>query len=63
METDILLFGESEIMIKTLSEVPLDNVGNKVWKRQHEYVNKLNQQAQINAQMEKSDYISEHFTR
>lgn len=49
-------------MIKTLSEVPLDNVGNKVWKRQHEYVNKLNQQAQINAQMEKSDYISEHFT-
>lgn len=62
MEGDILLFGESEIIIKTLRNIPLDEVGSMPWKRQHDYLNKLNQQAQLNAQLATSDFISEQFS-
>ena len=46
MENDILLFGESEIMVKTLRKFSLEEIGSVAWKRQHEYFNKLNQQSQ-----------------
>ena len=46
MENDILLFGESEIMVKTLRKFSLEEIGSAAWKRQHEYLNKLNQQSQ-----------------
>ena len=61
MEGDILGIGECEIILKTLRNVPLDEVGSAVWKRQHEYINKLNQQAQLNAQHTQIDFVSEHF--
>jgi len=61
MEGDILGLGECEIILKTLRNVPLDEVGSKAWKRQHEYINRLNQQAQLNAQHTQIDFVSEQF--
>jgi len=58
---DIVLHGEAEIMVKTLRHIPLNKIGSKEWKRQHEYLNKLNQQAQLNVHSQVSDYISEAF--
>jgi len=62
MENDILLFGESEIMVKTLRKFSLEEIGSAAWKRQHEYLNKLNQQSQLNAHQASSDYVSEHLS-
>ena len=63
MEGDIVLHGEAEIMVKTLRSISLAEIGSMAWKRQHDYLNKLNQQAQLNAQQSTTDYISEQFSK
>ena len=54
---DIVLHGEAEIMVKTLRHIPLNKIGSKEWKRQHEYLNKLNQQAQLNVHSQVSGAV------
>ena len=41
---DFLSFGEAELMVESLQLTKLERIGGKDWKKQHEYLTKLNQQ-------------------
>ena len=62
-EGDFLSFGEAEIMVEGLSLTKLEKIGSRDWKKQHEYLTKLNQQAQLNAQDGTTEFISELCSR
>ena len=37
-EVDFISFGEAELMVENLNVTPLDKIGGRDWKKQHEYL-------------------------
>ena len=62
-EGDFISFGEAELMVEGLNLTKLEKIGSRDWKKQHEYLTKLNQQAQLNAQDGTTEFISELCSR
>ncbi|XP_069500209.1 zinc finger MYND domain-containing protein 10 [Ambystoma mexicanum] len=55
----VLLPGEAEGMIQNLRENALRDAGSPWWFKQHEYIEKLNMQAILNAAATEEEYIKE----
>ncbi|XP_067855055.1 zinc finger MYND domain-containing protein 10 [Heptranchias perlo] len=56
----VLLPVESEGFTQNLQEFPLKDIGSVRWFRQHEYIEKLNMQAIINASANQDEFVKEH---
>ena len=56
---ELMSFGEAELIIENLSLTKLEKFGGRDWKKQHDYLVRLNQQAQINAQSNTTEFVSE----
>ncbi|KAG7280554.1 hypothetical protein CRUP_028280 [Coryphaenoides rupestris] len=59
MDTSVVLPGEGEGYVRSLETFSLREVGSQRWFRQHEYVEKLNMQAILNASSAHDEYIKE----
>ncbi|KAL2090946.1 hypothetical protein ACEWY4_013209 [Coilia grayii] len=57
----VLLHGEAEGYVKNLEKMPLKDVGSPRWFRQHEYIEKLNMQAILNASATQEEFVQELF--
>lgn len=57
--TFVLLPVEAEALAEGLKSFPIREVGGQAWQKQHEYIEKLNMQALLNASEEKDEYIKE----
>ncbi|XP_077972144.1 zinc finger MYND domain-containing protein 10-like [Styela clava] len=55
----VLLSVEAEALIEGFQLFPIKELGGPRWQKQHEYVEKLNMQALLNASEEKEEYIKE----
>nr|XP_033781614.1 zinc finger MYND domain-containing protein 10 [Geotrypetes seraphini] len=55
----VLLPGEAEGMVRNLHVFPLQEIGSKGWFKQHEYIEKLNMQAILNASASQEEFIKE----
>ncbi|XP_030061359.1 zinc finger MYND domain-containing protein 10 [Microcaecilia unicolor] len=55
----VLLLGEAEGMVRNLQAFPLQEIGSKGWFKQHEYIEKLNMQAILNASASQEEFIKE----
>ncbi|KAK1161380.1 zinc finger MYND domain-containing protein 10-like [Acipenser oxyrinchus oxyrinchus] len=59
--TAVLFPGESEGYVQSLETYPLKEIGSARWFRQHEYIEKLNMQAILNATAASQDeFVKEH---
>ncbi|XP_063072548.1 zinc finger MYND domain-containing protein 10 [Engraulis encrasicolus] len=58
---NVLLHGEAEGYVKTLEKMPLKDIGSTRWFRQHEFIEKLNMQAILNASANQEEYVQELF--
>jgi len=56
---DFLTFGEAELLVEGLQMTKIEAIGSKEWKKQHDYLCRLNQQAQLNAQSGTTEFVSE----
>nr|XP_005987147.2 PREDICTED: zinc finger MYND domain-containing protein 10 [Latimeria chalumnae] len=56
----VLLPGEAEGTVKSLETLPLKEVGSTRWFKQHEYIEKLNMQAILNASANEDEFVKEH---
>jgi len=56
---ELLSFGEAEIIVENLNFSKMEKIGDREWKKQHEYLIRLNQQAQINAQSNTTEFVTE----
>ena len=52
-ESDFLTFGEAELLIEGLKPTKMETMGSKEWRKQHDYLCRLNQQATV--------YITLHY--
>ncbi|XP_029455426.1 zinc finger MYND domain-containing protein 10 [Rhinatrema bivittatum] len=59
MEGPVLLYGEAEGMVRNLQTFPLRETGSRGWFKQHEYIEKLNMQAILNASASQEEFIKE----
>ncbi|KAL0978711.1 hypothetical protein UPYG_G00174190 [Umbra pygmaea] len=59
METSVIFPGEAEGYVQTLETFPLKDVGSPRWFRQHEYIEKLNMQAILNASTTQDEFIKD----
>uniref|UniRef100_A0A667WKL0 Zinc finger MYND domain-containing protein 10 n=1 Tax=Myripristis murdjan TaxID=586833 RepID=A0A667WKL0_9TELE len=59
METSVLLHAEAEGFIQNLETFSLRDIGSPRWFRQHEYIEKLNMQAILNASAAHDEFIKE----
>lgn len=50
---------EAEALVESLEVFPIKEIGGPRWQKQHEYIEKLNMQALLNASEEKDEYIKE----
>ncbi|PIK56282.1 putative zinc finger MYND domain-containing protein 10 [Apostichopus japonicus] len=57
-QQQVLLPVEAEGFVESLEIVPLKNIGSPRWQKQHEYIEKLNMQAVLNASADEDEYIS-----
>ena len=46
-EGDFLTFGEAELLIEGLKPTKMETMGSKEWRKQHDYLCRLNQQARV----------------
>ncbi|RXM95664.1 Transmembrane protein 115 [Acipenser ruthenus] len=58
--TAVLFPGESEGYVQSLETYPLKEIGSARWFRQHEYIEKLNMQAILNATASQDEFVKEH---
>ncbi|XP_051983508.1 zinc finger MYND domain-containing protein 10 isoform X1 [Xyrauchen texanus] len=59
--TSLLLHGEAEGYIQSLEKMSLRDVGSPRWFRQHEFIEKLNMQAILNARTNQEEFIKDLF--
>ncbi|KAM9757948.1 zinc finger MYND domain-containing protein 10 isoform 2-T2 [Menidia menidia] len=59
MDTSVLLPVEAEGFIQSLETFSLKEVGSKRWFKQHEYIEKLNMQAILNASAMHDEFVNE----
>ncbi|XP_072025986.1 zinc finger MYND domain-containing protein 10-like [Amphiura filiformis] len=57
--TQVLLAVEAEAYIEALEKMPIKDVGSPRWMKQHEYLEKLNMQAVLNASANEDEFIKE----
>ncbi|XP_016360216.1 zinc finger MYND domain-containing protein 10 [Sinocyclocheilus anshuiensis] len=57
----VLLLGEAEGYIQSLEKMALRDMGSPRWFRQHEYIEKLNMQAILNASANQEEFIKDLF--
>ncbi|KAI2668585.1 Zinc finger MYND domain-containing protein 10 [Labeo rohita] len=57
----VLLHGEAEGYIQSLEKMSLRDIGSPRWFRQHEYIEKLNMQAILNASANQEEFIKDLF--
>uniref|UniRef100_A0A8C1AA81 Zinc finger MYND domain-containing protein 10 n=2 Tax=Cyprinus carpio TaxID=7962 RepID=A0A8C1AA81_CYPCA len=57
----VLLHGEAEGYIQSLEKMALRDIGSTKWFRQHEYIEKLNMQAILNASANQEEFIKDLF--
>ncbi|XP_069824774.1 zinc finger MYND domain-containing protein 10 isoform X2 [Dendropsophus ebraccatus] len=55
----VLLYGEAEGMVRSLQRFPLRETGSGGWFKQHEYIEKLNMQAILNASAGQEEMIKD----
>ncbi|XP_006631200.2 zinc finger MYND domain-containing protein 10 [Lepisosteus oculatus] len=55
----VLFAGEAEGSIRSLETFPLKEIGSARWFRQHEYIEKLNMQAILNASASQDEFIKD----
>ncbi|XP_053544976.1 zinc finger MYND domain-containing protein 10 [Bombina bombina] len=55
----VVLYGEAEGMVKSLQTFPLRDTGSGGWFKQHEYIEKLNMQAILNASAGQEEIVKE----
>ncbi|XP_053325430.1 zinc finger MYND domain-containing protein 10 [Spea bombifrons] len=55
----VLLYGEAEGMVQSLQTFKIKDVGSGGWFKQHEYIEKLNMQAILNASSGQEEFIKE----
>ncbi|KAM4021580.1 zinc finger MYND domain-containing protein 10 isoform 1-T1 [Anomaloglossus baeobatrachus] len=55
----VLLYGEAEGMVRSLQSFPLRDTGSGGWLKQHEYIEKLNMQAILNASAGQEEMIKD----
>ncbi|XP_056381150.1 zinc finger MYND domain-containing protein 10 [Hyla sarda] len=55
----VLLYGEAEGMVRSLQRLPLRDTGSGGWFKQHEYIEKLNMQAILNASAGQEEMIKD----
>ncbi|KAM4652384.1 zinc finger MYND domain-containing protein 10 [Discoglossus pictus] len=55
----VLLYGEAEGMVHSLQRYPLRDTGSGGWFKQHEYIEKLNMQAIVNASAGQEEIVRE----
>ncbi|KAM4613699.1 zinc finger MYND domain-containing protein 10 [Polymixia lowei] len=60
MDTSVIMPGEAEGYVQSLEMFSLKEMGSQRWFRQHEYIEKLNMQAILNASATHDEYIKEH---
>ncbi|KAM8930225.1 zinc finger MYND domain-containing protein 10 [Pelodytes ibericus] len=58
-EVQVLLYGEAEGIVQSLQTFPLKDTGSGGWFKQHEYIEKLNMQAILNASTGQEESIKE----
>ncbi|MBN3292269.1 ZMY10 protein, partial [Polypterus senegalus] len=58
--TTVLYPAEAEGIVQNLETFPLKDIGNSRWFRQHEYIEKLNMQAIMNASAGQDEFVKEH---
>ncbi|XP_028679864.1 zinc finger MYND domain-containing protein 10 [Erpetoichthys calabaricus] len=58
--TTVLYPAEAEGIVQNLETFPLKDIGNSRWFRQHEYIEKLNMQAILNASAGQDEFVKEH---
>jgi len=56
---DFLTFGEAELLVEGLRPTKMETIGSKEWRKQHDYLCRLNQQAQLNAQSGTTEFVGE----
>uniref|UniRef100_H3DBB2 Zinc finger MYND domain-containing protein 10 n=1 Tax=Tetraodon nigroviridis TaxID=99883 RepID=H3DBB2_TETNG len=59
MDTSVILPVEAEGFIQSLQAISLKEVGSKRWFRQHEYIEKLNMQAILNASAVHDEFVKD----
>uniref|UniRef100_A0A8B9LIU2 Zinc finger MYND-type containing 10 n=1 Tax=Astyanax mexicanus TaxID=7994 RepID=A0A8B9LIU2_ASTMX len=57
----VLLYAEAECFIQSLERISLREIGSPAWFRQHEYIEKLNMQAILNASANQEEFIKDLF--
>uniref|UniRef100_UPI00358E1CFD zinc finger MYND domain-containing protein 10 n=1 Tax=Myxine glutinosa TaxID=7769 RepID=UPI00358E1CFD len=55
----ILTVPEAECIVQSIQRFPLKDIGSPRWMRQHEYIEKLNIQAVINASVKEEEFVKE----
>eukprot|EP00043_Microstomoeca_roanoka_P013991 m.137748 g.137748 ORF g.137748 m.137748 type:complete len:450 (+) comp15900_c0_seq4:102-1451(+) len=57
----VLTASEAEMYVNSLTVIPIKTIGQSKWLRQHEYLEKLNMQAHVNAMLNQDDFVKEAF--
>uniref|UniRef100_A0A8C4NFT1 Zinc finger MYND domain-containing protein 10 n=1 Tax=Eptatretus burgeri TaxID=7764 RepID=A0A8C4NFT1_EPTBU len=55
----ILTVPEAECIMQSIQRFPLIDIGSPRWMRQHEYIEKLNMQAALNASVKEEEFVKE----
>ncbi|XP_072276450.1 zinc finger MYND domain-containing protein 10 [Pyxicephalus adspersus] len=58
-ESPVVMYGEAEGMVQSLKSFPLRDTGSGGWFKQHEYIEKLNMQAILNASTGQEEIIKD----
>ncbi|XP_056130842.1 zinc finger MYND domain-containing protein 10 [Lampris incognitus] len=59
MDTSVILHGEAEGYVRSLENLSVREVGSQRWFKQHEYIEKLNMQAILDASATHDEFIKE----
>eukprot|EP00050_Salpingoeca_kvevrii_P022724 m.131177 g.131177 ORF g.131177 m.131177 type:complete len:454 (+) comp9806_c0_seq5:884-2245(+) len=57
--TSIITAGEAEMYVEHLAAHPIKDIGSPRWMQQHDYLERLNMQAHVNAAMNTDEYVLE----
>eukprot|EP01147_Barroeca_monosierra_P002629 gene2629-5531_t len=59
--TSVLTAPEAEMYVDALKTIPIKMIGQPAWLQQHEFLEKLNMQAHVNAILNQDDFVKEAF--
>ena len=59
-ESHVLLPTEVELLVENLKACPVKDIGGKRWQKHHEYLQKLNIQAIMSAQLQEEEFVKDN---